>query len=331
MTEGMDPDSGEAGTSRPPGARRRPWLAFLLSLLVPGLGQLYAGRARRAFGALLVYALALGALMLAVGAPWNPLRLFWSAGLFGLVVGIAISVDAARVARRPGPTPHPSRPHAVAIAVVLFVLSVALQHVLRTVERERFRTFVMSGESMSPTLLKDDYLLADVAVFRHRKPARGDVVVYELARGSSGRYPADERPDLPRTLHVCRIVGIPGDHIVLASGRLSVNGVPVPETPAAPGAEAASAAGVRVSWEELGDHRFRIQHESSRKAIEDGAFDVPPGRYFLMGDARDDAYDSRLVGSVGRAALLGRVVQVYFSWDAGARRVRWGRVGRVIR
>ena len=293
--------------------RPRPWLAALLSWLLPGLGHVHAGRPRR--GAVALVALNAGAvvvLLLSFVAPWSALRI--ALLLLMLLVPIfLLPLDAARVARRNVPGPRRWYQQWYALLAIGIVGSFAVQGpafaAIRTHVAEAFR---IPGGSMAPTILPGDYLLTTPRL-AHPVP-RGAVVIYRVA-GDEQRY-----------MH--RAVGVPGDTVAMRAFRLTVNGKPAPwprATPT-PGAD-----------EDIADEAFAWQRSRLAAGADSASYRPTYGtwgplvlgadEYFVLGDDQGNSLDSRHRGIVPRAALAGRPVWVYFSSDPETGAVRWRRVG----
>ena len=177
---------------------------------------------------------------------------------------------------------------------------------------------VPSG-SMNPTILEGDRLLVDKHVYGLRLP-------WTLIRLSAGRDPARgeivvfDSPANGVSL-VKRLVAVPGDTVALVDERLIVNGVAA-EYAAGDAAEIAEllaatrALGPRVLVETGAAPAHEILLLPNRLAPR--SFDpltVPPDRYFVLGDNRDNSADSRYIGFVPRRNFVGHATRVVVSLD----------------
>jgi signal peptidase I len=160
-----------------------------------------------------------------------------------------------------------------------------------------FQPFNLPSESMSPTVNMGDYFFVSLRAFTWRDPERGDVIVFHLPKGD----------------FVKRITGIPGDTVQMRSGRLYLNGKPVPKEAAAPYVETdpfGVTHAIPCFKETLpsGVSYYVLDRipDSSEDSTE--VFHVPPDHYFVMGDNRDNSDDSRLdLGYIARRDIVGRV------------------------
>jgi signal peptidase I len=199
-----------------------------------------------------------------------------------------------------------------------------------------FEPFKIPSGSMVPTLLVGDLILVNKFTYGIRLPVlnqkiiplidpqRGDVVVF--------RYPPDPRLD-----YIKRVVGVPGDEIVYAEQRLTVNGQLVP-TQAQP--EFYDEDSLRYSpqfTEKLGQVEHRILVDPRRPSMLAGIdhrfphgdncaytaegvrCKVPAGHYFVMGDNRDNSQDSRYWGFVPDENLVGRAFFVWMNFGNPSR------------
>jgi signal peptidase I len=164
---------------------------------------------------------------------------------------------------------------------------------------------------MEKTLLIGDYLLVDKVHYSHggfwgevlpyEPIRRGDIIVF--------RYPIH-----PQQHFVKRVIGLPGDHVRLVDGRVLVNAVPIKENYVIhtrhdydpyrddfPHTDFPSADTEAGWWEQLPG------------LVQKGELVVPPGRYFVLGDNRDESQDSRYWGCVPRENIIGRPLLIYWS------------------
>jgi signal peptidase I len=189
------------------------------------------------------------------------------------------------------------------IVIVLFVITFIVQ------------AFQIPSESMEKTLLIGDYLLVDKLHFGqggvsswflpYRPIQRGDIIVFH--------YPVD-----PTQHFVKRVIGLPGDHILLREKTVFVNDVALEEK------YAVRAWGDRDSYRDnfpsaidasgQADSRWR---STMRNHLQDGELVVPQDEYFVMGDNRDHSLDSRYWGFVPRGNVEGRPLVIYLSVREG--------------
>ena len=214
------------------------------------------------------------------------------------------------------------------IALLLFA-------VVRTFLIEAFR---IPTRSMENTLLAGDFLLVNKAVYgaqvpgtRTRLPAfdepgRGDVIVFTP-------------PHDPDRHYVKRVIGLPDDTLAMVDKTLYVNGEPVSE-PYARYSDIdplGDYSAVSMLWQR-GFLAHRIDERTYHPSRDNwGPLIVPADRYFVLGDNRDDSEDSRFWGFVDGAAVIGRPLLVYYSFEPDAlgsvaylTQVRWSRIGGLI-
>jgi signal peptidase I len=176
------------------------------------------------------------------------------------------------------------------------------------------QAFQIPSPSMENTLLVGDYLLVNKLCYGgggvadllmpYRRVQRGDIVVFH--------YPVN-----PAQHFVKRVIGVPGDRVRLINKQVFVNGVLLKEP---------YAHFSRPSNDSFRDSFPRLDVAAGetpewwvqlRKLVEDGQLIVPQGHYFVMGDNRDDSYDSRYWGFVPQANIIGRPLLIYWSIQEG--------------
>jgi signal peptidase I len=207
------------------------------------------------------------------------------------------------------------------------VLAIVL--VLRSFLVEPFQ--IPSG-SMKPTLAIGDFILVnkfaygirlpvlDTKIIDVGDPQRGDVMVF--------RYPSD-----PNINYIKRVIGVPGDHIVVEGKQVHVNGQALPRRFLYERLDDESngerSLGVyptaRFYSEKLGDIEHQIRERDRVRGSVRREWVVPDGHYFMMGDNRDNSKDSRFwedpegtlpafSGMVPDKNIVGKAFAVWMSW-----------------
>ena len=194
----------------------------------------------------------------------------------------------------------------IAVLLALFIRTFVVQ------------AFKIPSGSMLPTLLIGDHLLVNKFIYGlrlpfsnkmlipYKNPTRGDVVVF--------RYPKDRSID-----YIKRVIGTPGDTVEIRAKKVFVNGELVQD----PHAHISSP---------------NVLNAANSPRDNYGPILVPEGRIFVMGDNRDNSYDSRFWGFVDQKDILGKAFVLYWSWDIEKpllslerfASVRWGRLANII-
>lgn len=297
------------GRSLPP---RHGWGAGVLSVIVPGLGHVYAGRARRGLAmALLAASMGAGALFLSMVVPVPVLRVFLL--LAPLLVLLGVAADAFRTAAS-APNQFWGKWYNrwyVYAAIWLAAAFIVQPLVYAAITRHVAQAFVVPSTGMEPTLLQGDYILA--APIRGQPIRLAMPVVYQ---GSDG------------IVRVQRIAALPGDTVEMRRKTLFINGRIRREPYVQHIDPAYDPVDEQMGWQE--DFLARAQPEYQPSRDNWGPLVVPAGEYLVLGDNRDNSLDSRYLGFAPRERIRRRPVWIYLSRDAVEGEYRWSRLGRGI-
>lgn len=167
-----------------------------------------------------------------------------------------------------------------------------------------FRTYVVQAfkipsGAMEPTLLIGDQILVDKKAHRLDALTRKDIIVF--------KFPKDPSKD-----YVKRIIGLPGETLVIIDKELFINGALLKEN-------------YVIHADPL------IYPSSSQPRDNFGPIKIPKGHLFVMGDNRDQSFDSRYWGFVEESKVKGKVINIYWSWDKKRNHVRWDRIGNKVK
>lgn len=172
------------------------------------------------------------------------------------------------------------------------------------------QAFKIPSGSMIPTLQIGDHILvnkfiygtkipfSDKRILVFKEPERGDIIVF--------KYPEDPSRDF-----IKRIVAVEGDVIESKNKTIYVNGKPVKEPYAL-----------------HTDNSLRPGGIEPRDNF--GPYIVQKNKYFVMGDNRDQSYDSRYWGYVDMMEIRGKALILYWSWDSKKNWIRFNRIGRLV-
>jgi signal peptidase I len=188
----------------------------------------------------------------------------------------------------------------VAFVIAMFIRAFILQ------------AYRIPSSSMEDTLLKGDHILATkftyglTMPFTTKKiwgsdkiPARGDVIIFT--------FPMNHDMDF-----VKRVIGLPGDVIEIKDKKVFLNG-----------------KRFEIPNEKYTDP-FSINIGTNKVRDFFGPITVNPGHVFVMGDNRDQSYDSRFWGQVPIENIKGKAFIIYFSWMSENPWIRYWRIGHLV-
>lgn len=186
----------------------------------------------------------------------------------------------------------------IAIVIALFIRTFVVQ------------AFKIPSGSMKPTLQIGDHILVNKfsygikipyigkVIFPVGDPQHGDIVVF--------KFPVDPRKDF-----IKRVIGAGGDVVEILDKTVYVNGKPLNH--------------------DVGVYTDPRTIAGSLKPRDNfGPITVPKGALFVMGDNRDESFDSRFWGFVPVRDVSGRAFIIYWSWDSDEFKVRWGRLAGLL-
>ena len=270
--------------------RNRPWLAGLLQIVTPGLGNLYTGRPVRA--------LILHVAVLFIGL-FLALALLWLPGPLNLLIPVAAAIVVAVFVVLDGVQCAKARPHFPLARYKRWYVYILAVLIVAATEPFLVGNYVIQAlptptPSMEPTILVGDHVVADKTAYAFSDPQRGDLVIYRT-------------PEFPQRIFVKRIVGMPGETIEIRNREVFVNGRRVDEP--------------YVQF-------IRRSTDGSFPELSMAPTVIPADAYFLLGDNRDNSLDSRFIGPVQRQQILGKANTIYFSLDPDTQKPRWNRIGK---
>ena len=187
----------------------------------------------------------------------------------------------------------------VAILLALFIRTFVIQ------------AFKIPSGSMKETLKIGDHILVNKFIYGVKipflqttiipitNPKRGDIVVF--------KFPEDPSKDF-----IKRVIGVAGDVVEIRDKKVYVNN--------------------KLLNHDFGIHTDSYIFPASAQPRDNfGPVVVPPHSLFVMGDNRDQSYDSRFWGFVDLKAVKGKALMIYWSWDKENFDVRWNRIGHFLK
>ena len=210
----------------------------------------------------------------------------------------SVEIDQARPEKKKSALRENIEAILIAILLALFIRTFVIQ------------AFKIPSGSMKETLKIGDHILVNKFIYGIKipflqttlvpvtNPKREDIVVF--------KFPEDPSKDF-----IKRVIGVAGDVIEIRNKKVYVNHKLLNHDP--------------------GIHTDSYIFPASVQPRDNfGPVVVPPHSLFVMGDNRDQSYDSRFWGFVNLKAVLGKAIMIYWSWDKNNFGVRWSRIGEIL-
>ena len=181
----------------------------------------------------------------------------------------------------------------ICLYVSSIVFAVCLALLIRTYVVQAFK--IPSG-AMKQTILVGDHILVDKLTYDKSSPVRGDIIVF--------KFPVEPEKDF-----IKRVIGLPGDTIEGRDKNIYINNEPLEEPYAV----------------HTDPH---IISKDIRPRDNYGPISIPDNALFVMGDNRDESFDSRFWGFVDYKDIRGKAFIIYWSQDKVDGQARWERIGK---
>jgi signal peptidase I len=197
-------------------------------------------------------------------------------GGIGLLIAGSLNLVSPAIAYMTAPAPTKRNTAWLPKFVAVLLFSLVLSLLMPVF----VRTFVMEaryivGGSMRPSLEVADRVIIDKVTYRQRSPQRGDIILFTS--------PTDQMPGAA----LSRVIGLPGESISIKSGQVRINGQLIPT------------------------EKYIL--ESPDYTWESGK--IPNQQYVVLGDNRNNSFDSHLWGTVPRQNIIGKAVQRFYPFD----------------
>ena len=266
--------------------KRRPIVALLLSLLTPGLGQIYNGQLKKAVSFYLAEWLLVAILFLFSDLffTFSGMIIFLSIFIligFGLLLFSMLEAlwSAIKLKRISLKKYNRWYFYFGIIFVNLFLIAPITRSVIK--QGIPITAYRIASGAMSPALAKGDHIIVDKNAFEKQSPKRGEIAVFQ--------YPVDPSKDF-----IKRVIGLPDEKLEIRNKKVFVNNQLLEEP-----------------YVRHTDPHFYQSYKKLRDNF--GPITVPEGSFFVMGDNRDESFDSRLWGFVDFSSLKGKAQYIYWS------------------
>jgi len=275
--------------------KRNPFSALVLSI-VPGLGQIYNGQLRK--GLVLLTIDLLVPIMFGLTGILNNLSGLLTLVVYSLSFIIYRMTNGFTQARKL--VNYQLKSYNKWYVYLSFVITLGIIRTFLDLPASTgIQTFKIPTLSMNPTMEPGDRVVANLNYYHSNPIQQGDIVAFNSTQGGIWAF---------------RVIGLPNDSVEIKEGKVYVNNHLNKLTTKG---EYILYDQEVIEYQEQLNPTKTIKTLRYKKILMAGTqtFDkiwIPEKEYFLMGDNRDNALDSRFIGTIKEADILGRVIYSYW-------------------
>jgi signal peptidase I len=302
--------------------KRRIWLAVLLSLIMPGLGQVYCGKLKRGLILNFLNILPLPIIIGLFSLSDSPslMQIAIALILAGGMVQLTAIIDSVFLAIRSAGYQLKDYNSPIVYALLVLIVTGGSIGSALYIRGQGLEAFRIPTASCYPTIVPNDRILANKNAYNRTDPQRGDLVVHICPFDRHWNY-------------IKRVVAVTGDTVEIKDGQLYVNSQKLPRRKL----PESTLDNIRITvegqplegevFEEInGDVKYNIFLAESAHDKTTGDFEkitVPEHHCFVLGDNRNLSRDSRDFGPIPLATIKGRADYIY--WPA----MDWSHFGKI--
>jgi signal peptidase I len=268
--------------------KRSPILAPLLSIVAPGLGQIYNGQLVKGI-ILYLIGFSISAILSLAGLQFRFYGMIFALALL-ICIELFIVGDALFIALKKKEIVLRSYNKwyfYILFAILAFGFAEVTDRLV-----DKTEAFSMPSGSMTPTLMVGDHIIVHLEHYKINKVRRGDIIVFKYPKDPEGDFVVSKYLKNPGGDFIKRIIAIEGDVIQGKEKMIYLNGKEL-----------------REPYIKHPDVNIRMPRDNF------GPVKMPENKIFVMGDNRDQSYDSRYGGFVDVEDIKGKALYVYWSKD----------------
>nr|WP_321464269.1 signal peptidase I [uncultured Desulfobulbus sp.] len=275
---------------------RKPWIAGLLSILSPAVGYAYVGKLQKGIILSFLLLFLYPSLVIFLKVKITKIALLFLVSI-PIIIVCFLFFNCYKTAKEIG-IGYKIKTYNKwwAYLIIYMLFGIILPSIVQNYTKNNLiQAFKIPAGSMLPTLKIGDHLLVDKSIYKSSPIQREDIIVFPM-------------PKKPEIDYIKRVIALPGDSIEIVDKEVFING-------------------------EKQNHSYSI-HLDTRVIEKDssprdnfGPVKIQDGNVFVMGDNRDNSYDSRFYGFIPIETIKGKFIQIYWSWDKETSSIRWNRIG----